>query len=200
MISAARALIWHLFFTQEPFNLFPSLLDLCIFSPSAKPIFFIGRRDLLTGVGQVSRTKLSNMADSSVFCSVRSKVYPGFPLCFCLFRRHPIMQHRSVCAVSRAKSTRRTRRRQFENQTSSLMNRQNPSSVIVQKCSRTSFAAIRIDLLNANLNSTRWFETVQRGSRVRARTVKLTAVSDGFRETIFRKLSNKFHDLVLQIS
>lgn len=97
MISAARALIWHLFFTQEPFNLFPSLHDLYIFSPSAKPIFFIGWQDLLTGVGQVSRTKLSNMAESSVFCSVRSKVYPGFPLCFCLFRRHPLQCNIDLC-------------------------------------------------------------------------------------------------------
>lgn len=76
MISAARALIWHLFFTQEPFNLFPSLHDLCIFSPSAKPIFFIGWRDLLTGVGQVSRTKLSNMAESSVFLYRKVKSLP----------------------------------------------------------------------------------------------------------------------------
>lgn len=121
------------------------------------------------GGTSVANKTVKYMAESSVFCSVRSEVYPGFPLCFCLFRRHPIMQHRSVCAVSRAKSTRRTRRRQFENQTSSLMNRQNPSSAIVQKCSRTSFTAIRIDLLNANLNSTRWFETVQRGPRAGSR-------------------------------
>lgn len=98
MISAARALIWHLFFTQEPFNLFPSLHDLCIFFSFCKTDIFYRVAGFVNRAGtSVANKTVKYMAESSVFCSVRSKVYPGFPLCFCLFRRHSLKCNIDLC-------------------------------------------------------------------------------------------------------
>lgn len=72
------------FFTQEPFNLFSSSLDLCIFF--CKTDIFYRVAGFVNRGGTSVANKTVKYGWKLAFCSIRSKVYPGFPT-FSLFRR-----------------------------------------------------------------------------------------------------------------